>query len=121
MQNRIYNFKQRDSLFLFVRIANPTRIFKAELLDAATNVSVGSLPGIHGAWLPRNDHTRENHKYVYEWRGGIHTLTSSRRQASYISVSGGKYRIRLSGLRIFGDHNVKKDWHVWESPEFSVQ
>ncbi|KAG2222301.1 hypothetical protein INT45_006980 [Circinella minor] len=121
MQSRIYNFKRRDSLFLYVRIANPTRIFKAELLDAASNVSVGSLPGIHGVWLPRNDHTKENHKYVYEWRGGIHASSSPRRQASYRSVSRGRYRIRLSALRIFGDHNIKKDWHVWESPEFSVQ
>ncbi|KAI9477111.1 peptidase S8/S53 domain-containing protein [Zychaea mexicana] len=126
VQNTTYNFTQRDILYLYVRIANPTTVLKSELINATDNSLVGELPRVQDAWLPRNDHTRDNYNYFYQWHGGVLVSpppSSSSSQQSRMDINPvptGRYRLRLSGLRILGDRKIKEDWHSWESPEFNV-
>ncbi|KAI9246264.1 hypothetical protein BDA99DRAFT_543358 [Phascolomyces articulosus] len=70
-QNMTYDFKQQlDILFLYVQIANLTRFFKEKLINiyySTNSTIIGQLPGIHDAWIQRNDHSRDNYNYFYQW------------------------------------------------------
>lgn len=35
-------------------------------------------------------------------------------------VPPGRYKIRVSALKIFGDPLFKDDWEIWYSPEFNI-
>lgn len=113
-------------LYLYLRIGNPTRQIRSELLHKNGTV-VGNLPGLYDAWLARNDHSDENFEYAYEWNGGVYVPTPGyrhhrhhRHTKAWHYLPRGTYRLRVSALRIFGDPDQQDDWDVWESKPFHV-
>ncbi|KAI8139731.1 peptidase S8/S53 domain-containing protein [Fennellomyces sp. T-0311] len=115
-----YNFTDGDTLYLFVRYASATRLFKTELLSASNGTVVGELAGVHDIYVPRNDGTIENFNDYYKWTGSLKVLSSGRSRVSYPKARPGKYRLRLLALRMLGDKSVEEDWDTWESEEFTI-
>lgn len=118
-------------LYLFLRIGNPTRQLRSELLYNNGTV-VGNLPGLYDAWLARNDHSDENFEYAYEWNGGVYVPGPSdqyrhgrhrhrhHHTKAWHHLPRGTYRLRVSALRIFGNPDQEEDWDIWESKPFHV-
>ncbi|KAG0168410.1 hypothetical protein DFQ30_004800 [Apophysomyces sp. BC1015] len=120
--HEVYQF-DRDVLYLYTRIGSPTSILKTELLDRK-NTTLGEIPEATQQWLARNDHSRDNHDYMFDWRGNIKPIGHRRRHHHHHRrarvVAPGTYRIKMSALRMLGDPQQTNDWEVWYSPLFDT-
>ncbi|KAI8146985.1 peptidase S8/S53 domain-containing protein [Fennellomyces sp. T-0311] len=116
---RAYNFHENDILHLHIRLGSPTARLRSVLVNLEEK-RLGTLVNGYEKYVSRNDNSAENQEYTLDWRGQIVYPPTIQRGRLVRRVPPGRYKIRVSALKIFGDPLLKRDWEIWYSPEFDI-
>ncbi|CEJ03654.1 hypothetical protein RMCBS344292_17633 [Rhizopus microsporus] len=108
----VFDRKTNGTPYTVYRLLNPTRLLKAELLDAKTGKSLG-LYKTGNTFLPRNTLAKDDQYSAFTWDGTY--VPSNFKNAIPIPAPSGTYKFRISALRVFGNPKDPKDWEVFTS------
>ncbi|RCI04062.1 hypothetical protein CU098_012250, partial [Rhizopus stolonifer] len=112
-------------LYLIARLLTGTPVLQIQILDAKTNKVVGDVPMTTGTprkWMLRNTLSITESSTTFTswyWSGEYVPKDSTLTDKSYKAkvVKSGSYRLKLRGLRVFGNPECDKDWDEWISPK----
>ncbi|KAJ1912718.1 hypothetical protein H4219_005495 [Mycoemilia scoparia] len=102
---------------LNVTTVRPSRILKLELIDIKSNKTLGYMPNGYMTYKgPLDDGSQ--YPLATTVNGQLFTDSDLKKQTRY---SSGSYKIRLSGLKLFGNPSLPKDYETWETTTFNIK
>jgi hypothetical protein len=113
--------------YILARLLTGTAKLQIQIMDK-NNETVGDIPndGTRNYMMRNTLYLTEysNAFYSWNWAGQYvskdASLTTNNNNEQAKILKSGEYRLKLRGLRVFGNIDKKKDWDEWISPKLML-